>query len=209
MNTSQAYSWSAVFLAHTEKSWDNLYRFAFSLVQNAPEAEDLVQQTLVKALSGLPAFFSTNYQIENPQVALELLQKADAASIEKHLLNWMIKITKNTFLDERQKSSRRLSHVALEDWDERESIANSEDHSFHNHGSGDAPQSLAERESAFFKEALDDSWVERFETLNPRQRSILYLAAEDYSYKEIAQILDIPIGTVMSTLSRTVAKLKK
>ncbi len=209
MNTPQVSSWSAVFLAHTEKSWDNLYRFAFSLVQNAPEAEDLVQQTLVKALSSLPSFFDTNYQIKDPKKALELLQKADAQSIEKHLLNWMIKITKNTFLDERQKSARRLSHVALEDWDEAGSFPSVSPSPGQPHGSDNASPTLAELETEFFKEALDDDWVERFEKLNPRQRSIIYLAAEDYSYKEIAQLLDIPIGTVMSTLSRTIAKLKK
>lgn len=209
MNTPQAYSWSAVFLAHTEKSWDNLYRFAFSLVQNAPEAEDLVQQTLVKALSGLPAFFATNYQVEEPRQALELVQRVDATSIEKHLLNWMMKITKNAFIDERQKSSRRLSHKSLDDWDEADFRQDSHSSPAEVRLLSEKGTSLAEQEAEFFKEALDDGWVERFEKLSPRQRSIIYLAAEEYSYKEIAQILDIPIGTVMSTLSRTVAKLKK
>jgi DNA-directed RNA polymerase specialized sigma24 family protein len=69
--------------------------------------------------------------------------------------------------------------------------------------------SYEESEAEFFNHALDDNWIEKLSELSAKQRSILYLAAEEYSYKDISQILDIPMGTVMSSLSRTVSKLKK
>jgi RNA polymerase sigma-70 factor (ECF subfamily) len=202
-------NWNSFFTSQTEKSWDSLYRFALSLTRNEPEAEDLVQQTLIKALTGLSAFFKTNYQIESPQAAIELAHRIEPAILEHHLLNWMMKIAKNSFLDNINRSSRRLTHVPLDEWNESEAESVSQTSGSHAEQGRISSQSLAQMEDEFFNQALDDDWLEKFETLNAKQRSVLFLAAEDYSYKEISQLLDIPLGTVMSTLNRAISKLKK
>lgn len=193
---------------HTEASWNTLYRFALSLAKSEAEAEDLVQQTLVKALTHFPSFFETNYQLSSPESIVEFSKNTDGEALAKHLLNWMIKIAKNTFLDELNRSSRKIRHISLDDWDDASPLELRSDDSLP-HSTAHPQKSLSEMEREFFEKALDDDWSEKLSSLSPKQKSVLFLIAEDYSYKEIAELLDIPIGTVMSTLSRTVAKLRK
>ena len=194
-----------MFKKHTEPSWDALFRFAISLTKNEPEAEDLVQQTLLKALASFPAFLKTNYQLESDEIALEFAQNSDTELLNRHTMNWIMKIAKNAFLDNRNRASQRLTHLPLAEWDEEQSSKTIDTPSI---TSSDLSESIQELEQQFYQQALDDEWTEKFATLNPKQRSVLFLTAEDYSYKEIAQLLDIPIGTVMSTLNRAIKKLR-
>lgn len=211
MNSPQPKSWNELFVLHSESAWNSLYRFSLSLCKNESEAEDLVQQTLLKALQALPAFFLGNYSADTFEAALSAVQRQGHPEFNQHLLNWMLKICKNTFLDSQSRASRRYGHMSLEDWQEDvDSAGGSTGAETLLRSSMQADAStLNEAEREFYDQALDDDWKERFDQLNPRQRSVIYLAAEDYSYKEIAQLLEIPIGTVMSTLSRTLSKLKK
>jgi DNA-directed RNA polymerase specialized sigma24 family protein len=57
--------------------------------------------------------------------------------------------------------------------------------------------------------AMDDGWKLKLQDLTSRQRSVLFLSAEGYAYKEIATVLAVPVGTVMSNLSRALQKLKR
>jgi RNA polymerase sigma-70 factor (ECF subfamily) len=60
------------------------------------------------------------------------------------------------------------------------------------------------------REAVAQSMLQAFERLNPEQRSLLlWVTVEGLSYQEVAQILDVPIGTVMSRLSRARAALRR
>jgi len=53
------------------------------------------------------------------------------------------------------------------------------------------------------RSVLAQSVLQAFDQLNPEQRALLYwVSVEGLSYKEVAQILDVPTGTVMSRLSR-------
>lgn len=202
-------TWNKIFLLYSEASWDSLYRFSLSLCKNDSEAEDLTQQTLLKALQSLPSFFLVNYSAKSEAEAFAVAGRQGEKELQTHLLHWMLKICKNTFLDERSRASRRYTHTSLEDWGEENADEHRTAHASAENNTDSAPSSLAASEKLFFEQALDDDWKSRFEELNPRQRTILFLAAEDYSYKEIAQLLEIPIGTVMSTLSRAIVKLKK
>lgn len=61
-----------------------------------------------------------------------------------------------------------------------------------------------------FLEQCSDEVVRAFKSLSTAQRTcILLRSAEKFSYKEIAEIMDIPVGTVMTHLSRGRAKLRK
>ncbi len=212
MKTEKQLNWNEIFVAYSEPSWNSLFRFSMSLCKDEAEAEDLTQQTLLKALQAVPSFFNHNYSAETPDEARQAAEKQGHSEVQTHLLNWLLKICKNTFLDSRNSARRKLNHMTIEDWeedpDETQAVSNAGHPSALNRGkTGD--NSLQSEETTFFEQALDDEWKERFQQLNARQRSIVYLAAEDYSYKEIAQLLEIPMGTVMSTLSRALGKLKK
>ena len=210
MTPHQVTSWNSFFTQVTQSHWDSLFRFLLSLTHNEADAEDLLQQSLLKALKGFPKFFRINYQVEELSLAVTIVQNDSSRNIPQHFHNWLMKIAKNSFLDSIQRSSRKLRHFPIEEWDESER-SHDDVESSHSRGSSLNHQcsTYEESEAEFFNQALDDDWVEKLSGLSAKQRSILYLAAEEYSYKDISQILDIPIGTVMSSLSRAIAKLKK
>lgn len=60
------------------------------------------------------------------------------------------------------------------------------------------------------REAVAHAMLQAFDRLDPEQRSLLlWVTVEGLSYKEVAQILDVPIGTVMSRLSRARQALRR
>src|SRR5215469_3942002 len=143
---------------------DSLYNFARWLAHNETDAEDLVQDTYLKALRSFASFQpGTNFRA------------------------WMFKILKNTFLSSRSKLERRMT-VAMdsEDEDEPESAVDS-----------DTPETilLNRANSQLVWNAIDNLPVHYRETL-------LLCDVEEMSYREIGEILSIPLGTVMSRLAR-------
>jgi RNA polymerase sigma-70 factor (ECF subfamily) len=124
--------------------------------------------------------------------------------IQHHFKNWLYRIVKNTYLDN-YAISKKWNY---DSFDEAAINNNLHDSSSYHLNSTNLTHNLKEQEQEFYRIALDDNWKSRLNSLNEKQRSVLYLAAENYSYKEISLILDIPIGTVMSTLSRTIKKLR-
>lgn len=98
---------------------------------------------------------------------------------EGHLRAWLFRILYRQFLDARRRSQRYAWLLGRLRTDEE-------------------PQSpSAERE------ALAHAALAAFEHLSPEQRSLLlWVTVEGLSYQEVADILDVPIGTVMSRLSR-------
>ena len=143
--------------------FDQLYNFAHWLTQNRDEAEDLVQETYVKALKGFSSFqMGTNFRA------------------------WMYRILRNTFLTSRT-GLRVTSTVPLD----------SED---------DGPEVAVESETpeAILLKRSDSQLLQgAIEALPVHHREILLLCeVEELSYEEIAETLSIPIGTVMSRLSR-------
>lgn len=141
-----------------------LYNFAHWLTQDAAEAEDLVQETYLKALKGFASFQQgTNFRA------------------------WMYRILRNTFLTSRT-GLKAGTTVSLDD-------------------DGEVP--LAEPATAETPESVLLAHVDRqaiedaLEKLPVKFREIVLLSdVEEMSYQEIACTLDIPMGTVMSRLSR-------
>src|SRR6266571_2671640 len=142
--------------------FDSLYNFARWLVHNQNDAEDLVQETYLKALRSFASFQpGTNFRA------------------------WMFKILKNTFLSSCSKLERRMT-VAMD----------SEEGSPVLPATSVTPESLLERSG-------DDAVRCAIEQLPVIFREVILLCdVEDASYREIAEILSIPIGTVMSRLAR-------
>ena len=140
-----------------------LRRYAMSLVRNADEAEDLVHDSLLRALERQSTF-----------------------QPERGARNWLLSILHNTHID-RLRKLRSQDRRAEESLDLLEHVAPADqEHSVR----------LAQVRKAFL-------------TLPEEQREALHLVAiEELSYQEAADVLGIPIGTLMSRISRARARLR-
>jgi RNA polymerase sigma-70 factor (ECF subfamily) len=142
--------------------FDQLYNFACWLTQDRTEAEDLVQETYVKALRGFSSFQSgTNFRA------------------------WIYRILRNTFLTSRSGlKATAMVPLDAEDADE-------------------LPAGPETPETVLISSSERQSVQEALEELPIHFREILLLCEnEEMSYQEISETLSIPIGTVMSRLSR-------
>jgi len=141
----------------------SLYNFAQWLTQNRDEAEDLVQETYMKALKGFASFQQgTNFRA------------------------WIYRILRNTFLTSRSGLRERVT-VSFDDEDREATLP----------AASDSPEALmlARADQQSVQNALERLPV-------PYREVILLCDVEEMSYREIAETLAIPVGTVMSRLSR-------
>lgn len=149
---------------------DSLYNTAYRLTRNPQDAEDLVQETYLKAYRGFGQF--------TPGTNLKA---------------WLFKILKNSFINEyrkRQGQPERGDFAEIEQGYE---------------GAIDPQYSApgANPEEAALAHTLDEGIQRALDELPEDYRMVLLLAdLEDFSYREIAEILEIPLGTVMSRLYR-------
>jgi RNA polymerase sigma-70 factor (ECF subfamily) len=144
---------------------DGLYSTALRLTRNGADAEDLVQDTYLKA-------FRASRRFERGT----------------NLRAWLFTILHNTFLNRRRDGARNPVSADSETA-ERVAEAVASPHA--------SPEDLVLRQAsaAALREALD--------TLPEPFRDAVWLRdAEEFSYVEIAGMLDVPIGTVMSRISR-------
>ena len=150
--------------------FDSLYNFARWLAQNSNDAEDLVQETYLKALRSFASFQSgTNFRA------------------------WIFQILRNTFLSSRSKLERRMT------------VAMDSEEDCH-----DLPATSATPESLLIKRSGIDAVRCAIEQLPVIYREVILLCdVEDASYREIAEILSIPLGTVMSRLARARKALRE
>jgi RNA polymerase sigma-70 factor, ECF subfamily len=151
---------------------DRLYRSALRLTRNPAAAEDLTQEVMVKAWRSFHTF--------QPGTSMRA---------------WLHRILMNAFFDSYRKQTRQPDVVDQDDVDdlylydkalESETLRQS----------GDPAVELLDN-------LMDDEVRDSLEALPPQFRAAVMLAdVEGFSYKEIAEALGIPIGTVMSRLSR-------
>jgi RNA polymerase sigma-70 factor (ECF subfamily) len=156
-----------------------LYNVAFWLSRNAVDAEDLVQETYLKALRGFGSFEpGSNFKA------------------------WIFRILRNTYLTSRTGLAARKT-VALED-----ELGNAGDQ-----GAALHPEAAIDRQTPEMNLiALGDRAAlhAAMEQLPPPLLEVVLLCdVEELKYKEIAAILDVPIGTVMSRIARARAALRR
>jgi len=150
----------------------SLYNLAFWLSRNAADAEDLVQETFLKALRGFESFEpGSNFKA------------------------WIFRILRNTYLTSRSGLAVNRT-VALED--ELNETGES--------GPAQDPEGVIDRqtpETNLLQMADRAALQAAMETLPPPLLEVMLLCdVEEMKYKEIAATLEIPIGTVMSRISR-------
>jgi RNA polymerase sigma-70 factor (ECF subfamily) len=148
----------------------SLYTAALRMTRNPADAEDLVQETYLKAYRYYDKFEEgTNFKA------------------------WLFKIMKNTFINNYRK---RQQAPALSDFAEIEE-------SFENQVNEDAARPMKNPEEELLENVLDEDVQKALDKLPPDYRMVVILAdLEGFSYKEIAEILEVPVGTVMSRLYR-------
>lgn len=152
--------------------FDALYRYAMRLTRNERNAEDLVQETIVKAMSNFEKFDG------------------------RYLKAWLFKILYHQFVNEYRRSQRRTL-LTDHEWDQWAS-ENEEALELEN------PEEILQRTE------MQDSIKNALNEIQADFRAPVVLAdLEGFSYKEIAEILDVPIGTVMSRLYRGRKLLRK
>jgi RNA polymerase sigma-70 factor (ECF subfamily) len=154
----------------------NLYSAALRLTRNPTDAEDLVQETYLRAFRGFGGFEEGT-----------------------NLRAWMYRILTNTFINAYRKKQREPVTVQddeIEDWFLYDRLGSS------------GVEASAEAEVL---DRLPDEDVQRALEALPEQfrMAVLLADVEGFSYKEIAEILDVPIGTVMSRLHRGRKGLQK
>ena len=169
----------ATFTDQAMEHMPSLYSAALRMTRNPSDAEDLVQETYLKAYRG----FGSYEQGTN-------------------LKAWMYRILTNTFINRYRAAKRRPDETDLDDV---------EDFYLYRRLGGleeaRAGRSAEDELMDFFSEAevkaALDALPEQF------RMAVLLADVEGFSYKEIASILDIPIGTVMSRLHRGRKNLQK
>lgn len=162
---------AGAFREHVEPEIEVMLRVALSLTGNRADAEDLVQESLLRAFKAVDRFDG------------------------RHPRAWLLTILRHTNLNMR----RRRRPGTLADWD----------------ALGDPRPAFGATRQGSAEETVLDGTVDRLLSkaiaeLTPKFRDVLILVdVQDLSYAEAATVLDIPVGTVMSRLSRARGRVRR
>lgn len=144
----------------------------------------------------------------NPQDAEDLVQETYAKAYaafhqykpDTNLKAWLYRILNNTFISNYRKAQRRPKEAdaaEVEDWHEYRAASHSS-------------QGMKSAEVEALENLPDSEIRDALEQLPEDRRTAVYLAdVEGFSYQEIADIMDTPIGTVMSRLNRGRRQLRE
>ena len=163
----------AAFEASALEYLDPMYSAARRMTHNAQDAEDLVQETYLKA-------FAAFHQYE-PGTNLKA---------------WLYRILTNTYINKHRKKQREPFQTSTDDLSDWE--VNS------------APDlTTPSAEFSALSQVTDTEVSEALLQLPEDRRMVVYYAdVEGLAYQEIAEIMDCPVGTVMSRLHRGRAQLR-
>ncbi len=167
----------ANFEADAMQYASQLYSAALRMTRNPADAEDVVQETFLKAYRAYGSFQAGT-----------------------NLKAWLYRILTNTYINRYRKAQRRPSEVELGELQDL--------YLFRRLGEQSGASESAEAE--VLERFVDTDVIQALESLPENFRVPVLLAdVEGFAYKEIAEMLDIPIGTVMSRLHRGRKALQK
>ena len=151
---------------------DALYGTALRLTKSESDAEDLIQETMLKAFR----YFDKYENGTNCKA-------------------WLFKIMHNTFINRYRKKQKRKEYLIDDDYRPLQERAEAPEHTpFH--------ENFESEEHLYFK-MFGDEVKQALQEVPVDFRMVVLLAdLQDFAYKEIAEIMDCPIGTVMSRLYR-------
>lgn len=160
---------------------DSLYNGALYMTRDEQEAQDLVQETMLKAYR----FFDQYERGTNCRA-------------------WLFRIMNNTFINRNRKKGRSVRLVDMVDFSEREDryvpddpLANAPD------GPNTVGTAAPNPEAAVAIGRLREEIEKVLETLPDEFRvAVILCDLQGFSYKEIAEIMGCPVGTVMSRIFR-------
>ena len=147
---------------------NSLYNYALHLTMNPDDAEDLVQETYLKAYR----FFNSFERGTNCKA-------------------WLFKILKNNYINRFRKNSKEPGKV---DYDLIKDFY---------HSIKDVQNDTTEADSDYFHSLLHEEVYQALQSLPEEFREVIQLCdIEGFTYEEIANMVESPIGTVRSRLYR-------
>ena len=149
---------------------DALYRTGLRMTRSEADAEDLVQETYIRAF-----------------------RFRDQFTPGTNMKAWLFRILTNTFINAYRRKATQPQTTELDDVEES---------TLHRHMTGTGAEASPEPERVVLDSMVDGEIREALEELPEHFRTVVLLDVEGFAYKEIAEVLDIPIGTVMSRLHR-------
>ncbi len=162
----------AVFAEQAMEFAPQLYSAAMRMTRNRADAEDLVQETYLKGFRSFHTFEEGT-----------------------NLRAWLFRILTNTYINKYRAKQRRPDETDLGEIEDL--------YLYRRMSSFDDPALGRSAEDSLMAMLADDQVKAALESLPDNFRLPVILADVDgFSYKEIAEILDVPIGTVMSRLHR-------
>ena len=157
---------------------DSLYGAALRMTRNPADAEDLVQETMLRAYRSFDRF--------EPGTNLKA---------------WLFRILTNAYINayrKKQREPQKVSQDQIEDFDLYQEL---KDHD---------PDLARTPENIVLDSLVDSDILEAIEDLPEQFRLAVVLSdIEGFSYAEMAEIMDVPMGTVMSRLHRGRRALQK
>ncbi len=169
----------AQFAAQAMEHTAGLYSAALRMTRNPSDAEDLVQETYLKAYRSYASFEEGT-----------------------NLRAWLYRILTNTYINSYRAKQRRPDEQELDDIEDL--------YLYRRIGALETAAASRSAEDQLMDLFTDGEVKDAIEALPETFRIAVYLAdVEGFSYKEIAEMLDIPIGTVMSRLHRGRKSMQK
>lgn len=157
---------------------DSLYAGALRMTRNPADAEDLVQETMLRAYRAFDRF--------------------EAGT---NLKAWLFRILTNAYINTYRKKQREPKKVSADELEDFDLFQELKDHD---------PAFTRSAETVVLDSLVDSDIIEALDDLPEQFRLAVVLSdLEDFSYAEMAEIMDVPLGTVMSRLHRGRKALQK